>query len=359
MKLAILESGEIYTDWFADGLAPLGVVVVHRDRSEELQAGDLILVAGSARYVGSHEVEILSSAGGRGVRRILWQAEPLPPADFDGLAAPLMRGYLGMRGALVRNNDSIFSRLSRIPDWATAQAVAANMRLKRSAYPSYLPSPKMLRFPLREARALKELWDHRLIDRVFVSLPSRQPFLAQLNIPSEVVPAAYGPWFGRRLEQGERDIDVVFLGRITPRRRDLIEKISVGLERRGWALQVVDRDCYGEDRTRLLNRSRIALVLHKHPWEFPLMRLFMAMSCGALVVAEKAATPPAYFDDRHLVVTDTDRLVETLSTYLADDELRARMAEAAYERATSELTWAKLMGPAVLEARHTELRRAS
>ena len=88
------------------------------------------------------------------------------------------------------------------------------------------------------------------------------------------------------------------------------------------------------------------------------MRLFMAMSCGALVVAERAATPPAYFDDRHLVLTQTDRLVEALSTYLADEGLRTSVAEAGYVRATSELIWAKFMGPALLEARGAQLRSA-
>src|SRR5690349_24187708 len=50
----------------------------------EHSAGDVLLVIGTGRWAGSATVERLRAAGRRGVKRVLWQLEPLPP-PVDGL----------------------------------------------------------------------------------------------------------------------------------------------------------------------------------------------------------------------------------------------------------------------------------
>jgi len=355
-KSAFLESSASYTYAFREGLAPLGFDIVGRDQIQQLDTGDIAIIPRSTRALTSTDLQNLSTAGARGITRVLWQTEPLPPSNLTGLSEQLMRSYVNGRGMFQPTNYGLKRGLSKVADWAVRNVMAADLRRNRYAEAARLPSPKMLGYPLREARALKELWDRNFIDRVFVSLPSRQIYLEKFGIPSTTVPAAYGPWYGRRLDGIKRDIDVLFLGRVSPRRAHLIDSIRTELGHRGFVLHVVNGDCYGEDRTQLFNRSKIALVLHNFTWEFPLMRLFMAMSCGALVVSESALTPPPFFDDRHLVVTETNRLVDTLATYLNDEALRTPVINAAYLRATCELTFTELMGRALLEARSVPAR---
>lgn len=358
MRILVLERGPKYIDRLSEGLDELGIEVIGRDRVSDMNKGDLVLVARSARSVSSGDVEILRRSAEHGMRRVLWQTEPLPPTDLSNLTHHLLRSYVAKGGTIDHKSKSlaISSLIKRFERRVISYAIAADMRVKRFSEASHLPSPTMLRFPMREARSLKELWDLRLLDNVLVSLPSRQHFLAKLDIPSVVLPAAYSRSYGRRLENVERDIDVVFLGKVSARRRALIDDIGERLSRRGWSLMVVDHGCYGEERTLLLNRTKIILNLHNFTWDFPLMRLFMAMSCGALVVSEKALSPPAFFDQRHLVLADTGQLVDVLTAYLEDGGRRASLVEAAYMRATQELTFSNFAKQVFSDISKTPMR---
>ena len=73
---------------------------------------------------------------------------------------------------------------------------------------------------------------------------------------------------GRSLAHGDRDIDVLFFDQVSSRRRWPLNKIDAALRQAGYKLKVIERDCYGDDRTAILNRSKIDLSLHKFPWEF-------------------------------------------------------------------------------------------
>ena len=80
------------------------------------------------------------------------------------------------------------------------------------------------------------------------------------------------------------------------------------------------------------------------------MRLFLAMSCGALVVSEPAWEAPELFDERHLVMCPTEKLVDGLLKYLDDHEARQTIVDAAYIRATQELTLSNVMSKVVRPA---------
>jgi spore maturation protein CgeB len=116
---------------------------------------------------------------------------------------------------------------------------------------------------------------------------------------------------------------------------------------------VVDGDCYGEERTLLLNRSKIIINLQKYPWEFPVIRLLMAMGCKTLVVSERAKDPGPFVHGRHVIVRDAPDLGEALVRYLEQDEERSRIVDEAHSFVTEHFTLASLLSDALISISRT------
>jgi hypothetical protein len=162
--------------------------------------------------------------------------------------------------------------------------------------------------------------------------------LDQMGIPCEYAPLGYHPLWGTNRSRC-RDVDVVFLGRVRRTgRQPLLNRISREMARAGATLVVADRECYGEDRTELLNRARISLDLAQNTWEMPLLRLVVSVACGALVVSNCALNPYP-FGDEHLVRVDSDSLAAAIVEHLRDEAGRRRITEAASQHLTAALAW--------------------
>jgi spore maturation protein CgeB len=161
-----------------------------------------------------------------------------------------------------------------------------------------------------------------------------------MGIPCEYAALGYHSQWGHDLGL-RRDVDVVFLGRVRQTSRERVfAHIRRQLRQQGIELTAIERGCYGQDRTKLLNRTRIALDLVQHPWEMPLARLLASMACGALVVSNWTSDPYP-FRAEHLVRAESHRLADTILYYLGAESERRRIAEAAQWYVTNELTWDK------------------
>jgi glycosyltransferase involved in cell wall biosynthesis len=145
-----------------------------------------------------------------------------------------------------------------------------------------------------------------------------------------------------------RDIDVLFLGEYRVRRRS---RILRRLKREGTDVvllgsQSPTKGYWGEARTELLNRTKILLHLPRYPGHLS-DRILMGMANGALVVSEPMYLPDPYEPGVHYVESSVDQMAETVRRYLADEESRRRITDAAYRFVTQELrlegTYARLM----------------
>jgi hypothetical protein len=171
-------------------------------------------------------------------------------------------------------------------------------------------------------RGLREGW----LDHVFVSTVGKQRFLASRGIDSTFAPVGHHPGFGedRNLP---RDVDVLFLGRLKKdNRRKRLEAILGEIEKRGARVMVVERGCHGEQRTALLNRTKIVLNLLKYPWDTPWMRWAMSSACGALVVSEPLSDPTPLVPGVHYVEAPFDQLPATVERLLARPQDALAMA---------------------------------
>ena len=106
-------------------------------------------------------------------------------------------------------------------------------------------------------------------------------------------------------------------------------------------LKIVDKDCYGEERTQLLNRTKISLDLPRVPWDFAPVRFLLSMSCCAMVVSEGNCPKEPYRKDVHYVQAADSDLTATILSYLRNEQQRHRITRDAYNYVKKENTLKK------------------
>lgn len=276
--------------------------------------GDIIVSTALASWYRKVPVAALEAARRRGAKVLHWQLEPVLPA-FDDPAVqaialnaarqPLApHWWMATRDVLTQE---ILRARSRNENWATSSV-----------------SARAFGFALQQTRAVRA-FKQSVFDYVMTSVPSRADSLGAYGVKAGALPVCALPGYGRDLGTTERDLDVLFIGRVNSRRKSLLPTLKAELEARGRSVRIED-DCRGEERTRLLNRTRIVINIHKFPWDFPGMRLLMAGLCGALVVSETAPDMRPFSPGVDFAPTSLDRMVDTVLYYLDHEEDRREMA---------------------------------
>lgn len=158
------------------------------------------------------------------------------------------------------------------------------------------------------------------------------------------VTAYYGsaPAWGGDLKL-DRDIPLLWLGKIgTARRKRILGQVRAELEARGVEMMVVDGVehpyVFGEERTRLLNRTKIILNVSRESWEDSSLRYFIVAPNKAMIITEPTLPHTPFADGIHLIESPVEEMANTICHYLDHEEERKAIAEQAYRLVTEELT---------------------
>jgi hypothetical protein len=219
---------------------------------------------------------------------------------------------------------------------------------------------------LRALGELLALRDMGFLQHVGVFSHTSRAFLRRHGVPASVLPMGSAPIFGGR--QGcTRDIDVVFLGSTRDRRRGAaIRTLEQALARRG--IRFVIRDgspargyAFSDERTTLLNRTKIMLGLVRQPWDDGVFRMLLAAPNGAFVLSEQLLSTSLgpFRAGEHFAMADLRQLPDTIEFYLRHDRERQQIAESAYTYVTTELTMAAMARRLVDTLLHRDGDRAS
>jgi hypothetical protein len=189
---------------------------------------------------------------------------------------------------------------------------------------------------IKRSFRLKKDLEHKDLDYAFTTTKAKALYINQSKNNVKYIPFGYHKAFGEMLDL-ERDIDVLFLGRINSRKREkLLDNLNKDLSAKGIKLKIVDKDCFGYERTKLFNRAKIALDLPRVSWDFGPERFFIAMSCGAMLVSEGLCSKEPFKPDMHYIQSKETDLADTIEYYLKDEEKRRSIADNAYEFVTQE-----------------------
>ena len=188
---------------------------------------------------------------------------------------------------------------------------------------------------------LRQLAQKGLLDFLLAPTLDRCEFLTERGISAHWVPLGYDA--SRGCDMGlSRDIEVLFLGTLNvPRRRQILERLRCG----GVNLLVMgspsDPACWGESRTRLLNRTKILLNISRSPGQLPDTRLILGMANKALVISEPIYTPAPYEPGKHYVSATLDEMPEVIAYYLTHESERERIANEGHRLVTQEVTMSR------------------
>jgi hypothetical protein len=288
-------------------LAPLLEEAGHRvrqvaDGALDLAATDLVWLEGNANWYPAVCRQLMAATRVRRPLMLVWHSEPLPPPRAAGLPRPRLH---------LREIAKIVLRDPRATD----------------VYSNYF--------------RIRQLTRQGLPDILIVSTGGRREFLAERGIDAHFVPLGYHTADGHDMGL-QRDIDTLFLGSPdVPRRQRLLKQLrrrGVDIVARGnW----FDPANWGEERTRLLNRTKILLNLARHPGELSGLRLVFGMANKALVVSEPIYNPAPYIAGTHFVSAAIADIPQAIRYYLAHEHERQRIAAEGHRLVSQEVTLAR------------------
>jgi hypothetical protein len=170
-------------------------------------------------------------------------------------------------------------------------------------------------------------------------------FLRARGFNPIVPPPSYYPDWGADLKL-ERDIPVVWLGKIaTARRGRLLKRVRAELKQRGVEILMIDGIenpyVFGKERTILLNRTKVVLNLLREKWDDNSLRFTLATYNGALIITEPTLPHTPFLPGVHLVEVPIEQIADTICYYLSHEEARRQIVNQAYQLLTQDSTIGK------------------
>ena len=155
----------------------------------------------------------------------------------------------------------------------------------------------------------------------------------------EPLGVSYYPEWGANLHL-ERDIPVTWIGKVwSKRRRRLLDRVQKDLKDRGIELLRIDGESnppvYDDERTILLNRTKIVLNLLRESWDNNFMRFQLAALNRAMVITEPMLPHTPFEAGVHMVEANVEDIPDQIIYYLNHEEERAAIVERAYQLMTS------------------------
>ena len=272
---------------------------------------DVVLACGPFGSLMPVAAQLRSRPAARRPRLVLWMTEQL--------SNPALPGWLAHCAAELRAGLERQRLLSRRCPWVARRA----LRLRYYGDLLWLQRQNLL-----SVLAIPSAW--------------LAQFLRDRGFAVTQAPLGSDPRWGADLGL-TRDIPVLWIGSMGSRhRRRNLERVRADLGVRGIDVMTIDGrsapGVFGDERVRLLNRTRIVLNLLRAPWDSNALRFLLAAPNRALVVSEPTLRHHPLRPGTHLVEAPVSRMADAVCRYLADDDARGRIVEAAHRLVTSELT---------------------
>jgi hypothetical protein len=267
--------------------------------SADLSAADVLIFLGNAAWRPQIIRQLRQTPKGQRPFVAIWHWEPLPPSRASDLPRPKLE---------LREIGKIVLRDPRATD------------------------------PYTNFSTIRRLHQEGIVDLLAVSTRGRQEFLHEQGILSSFIPLGCGQQHGRDLGL-ERDIGVLFLGDVrTARRRRAINFL------RGSGIQVTvagsweDPQYWGENRTKLLNRTKILLNVPRTPGDYSGLRMFLGAANGAVILSEPLYRPEPFLPGQHYLEAELAQMPLIARNLLQDHARGTAIAESARDLATQVAT---------------------
>lgn len=127
-----------------------------------------------------------------------------------------------------------------------------------------------------------------------------------------------------------KDIDVLFIGSITERRKIILDELKSRIDIK------VCENVFGEQFVEMVNRAKIVINIHSAKHLDTETRVFEVLGCGSFLLSEKLSEENPFIAGKHYVETDISQFEMEIEKYLGDEELREKIAAEGHEEATNK-----------------------
>ena len=262
---------------------------------------------------------------------LAWNTEPMPPPElnhrWERLGVALSPASLGITWA-----KPLLHMVSGPMFWM----------IGRAGLPAGLGrqlSPGALRFSIENLAVLERGLKAGWITHVIAATEQQRQYLAERGLDASFIPSGIHDGYGCNLG-GPRDIDVLFIGRLknNKRRQRSLDRMLAALEKRSLTVHVVSRGCFGQERTKLVNRAKVVLHLHSNEWESPFMRWYLATANGAIIASEPLRVSHPLDPHTHYISAPLQELPDAICAVLANDTRRMEIFDSCRTRITEKMS---------------------
>jgi len=161
-------------------------------------------------------------------------------------------------------------------------------------------------------------------------------------VPGEgsVLCNGFDPQVHYRHENVKRDIDVLFIGAVTRRRRRILNDLQKHVT-------VAVKSAFGSELVDLFNRAKIVLNIHAEDVLDTETRIFEATGCGAFVLSEALSDDNPFPPGMITEVDSVEKLPELIEYYLTHPDKREQIADECHQEALRHHTYKARAGQIV------------
>lgn len=203
---------------------------------------------------------------------------------------------------------------------------------------------------------------HELLSVLAVGSSWIADFLRVRGVPAKVAYVGHHEEWGSDM-QLVRDIPVLWLGKTaTDRRRHQLARIRDALQERGVPLAFFDGVehpyVFGQERTVLLNRTKIAINVLRTKWDNHSLRYFLAAANRVMIVSEPTFPHIPFVSGVHYVEAPLLKMADYICHYLDHEEERAAIANQAHQLVTTQITMQRSVS-SIMELVQDRLNRSA
>jgi Glycosyl transferases group 1 len=182
------------------------------------------------------------------------------------------------------------------------------------------------------------MFDSGLFSHVLVRTPAcKEAIVAKNWMPADQIDlflSSYDPLQHQPLAVTQ-DIDILFVGSMTPRREQLFKKLAS-------SLHISCHSAFGPAMTQLIARAKIVLNVHGTTFLDTETRVFEVLGCGGFMISEKLSSENPFEPGKHYIEAATEEeLVRLCQYYLLheQDSKRKQIAAAGHKEAMAKHTY--------------------
>lgn len=132
-------------------------------------------------------------------------------------------------------------------------------------------------------------------------------------------------------ENADKQIDILFIGSVTKRRKKLLERFKD----EGLNITVCE-GIFGDEFVQKVNSAKIVINVHSSTRPDTETRVFEVLGCGGFLVSEPLSGENPFIPGKHFVEADISDFTSVVKRYLDDEEERTKISLCGHEEAVKK-----------------------